>query len=108
METKPDDNVKKGPLMSVEEAKQIARMLFERYDKDHAQQLTMGEVAPMMIDTYKSMKQSINPSVEDTNLYFQMLDRNKDGRVTLADIEEIAIKYLANSNWVSLTPDESR
>ena len=48
----------------------------------------------MMIDAYKSMSKGFNPSKADVDTYFKILDRNGDGRVTLQDIEAIAVKYL--------------
>lgn len=55
----------------------------------------------MLIDTYKLMVQfysiknkTITPTRDDIMVYSEALDKNSDGRVTLEDIENLAIKYL--------------
>lgn len=51
-------------------------------------------VAPMMVDAYRGMSKGFNPSKSDVETYTRILDKNGDGRVTLADLEALAIKYL--------------
>ena len=51
-------------------------------------------MGPIMQDAYKSMKIAYNPSKSDVESYFKILDRDNDNRVTIHDIEELAIKYL--------------
>ena len=48
----------------------------------------------MMVDAYKAMNKGFNPSKADCETYSRILDRNNDGRVTLQDLEALAIKYL--------------
>lgn len=44
------------------------------------------------------MGKGFNPSKADTDTFFNVMDTNKDGRVTLQDLEALAIKYLAGVN----------
>jgi len=52
----------------------------------------------MMKDTYKDMGKGFNPSKADTDTFFGVLDINKNGRVTLKEMEALAIKYLVGVN----------
>lgn len=83
-----------GGITDLEGAKQAARRIFEQYDRDHNGLLDTIEVAPMMVDAYRAMNKGFNPSKADVDTYSRILDRNNDGRVTLQDIEDLAIKYL--------------
>jgi len=62
----------------------------------------------MMVDTYKSMKiMQMNPSQNDAQAYFKILDRDNDNRVTIHDIEDLAIKYLCgegNLSFIDYSP----
>lgn len=44
------------------------------------------------------MGKGFNPSKADTDTYFSVMDANKDGRITLTDLEALAIKFLVGSN----------
>ncbi|CAD8181751.1 unnamed protein product [Paramecium octaurelia] len=83
-----------GGICDVESAKHVARRLFESYDRDRNGILDQGEVAPMMVDAYKGMSKGFNPSKSDIDTYLRILDRNGDGKITIQDIEALAIKYL--------------
>lgn len=67
----------------MEGARAVAKRIFESYDLNSRGELTSGDIAPMMIDAYKSMNKGFNPSKADVDTYFKILDRNNDGRVTL-------------------------
>lgn len=83
-----------GGITDIDGAKQVARRIFEQYDRDRNGLLDGIEVAPMMVDAYRAMNKGFNPSKADVDTYSRILDRNNDGRVTLQDIEDLAIKYL--------------
>ena len=83
-----------GGICDVENARVVARRLFEAYDRDRNGVLDQGEVAPMMIDAYRGMSKGFNPSKSDVDTYVRILDRNGDGKITLQDLEALAIKYL--------------
>lgn len=83
-----------GGITDIDGAKQVARRIFEQYDRDRNGLLDGIEVAPMMVDAYRAMNKGFNPSKADVDTYSRILDRNNDGKVTLQDIEDLAIKYL--------------
>lgn len=81
--TNKDMHIAVGGLTDSEGARAIAKKLFESYSKSNSSELKNEEVAPMMIDAYKSMQKGFNPSKADVDTYYRVLDRNCDGRVTL-------------------------
>ena len=83
-----------GGLTDLEGAKAVARRLFDTYDRDRDQSINNVEVVPMIVDSYRAFNRNFTPSKGDIDAYFKVLDRNKDGRVTLQDIETLCIKYL--------------
>lgn len=54
------------------------------------------DVAIILIDIYRSIGKEFKPTEEDIKEYSEMLDFNKDGKVTLEDIENMMKYYLAN------------
>ena len=81
-------------LTDLEGAKAVARRLFDTYDRDRDQSINNVEVVPMIVDSYRAFNRNFTPSKGDIDAYFKVLDRNKDGRVSLQDIETLCIKYL--------------
>ncbi|KRX05384.1 hypothetical protein PPERSA_00685 [Pseudocohnilembus persalinus] len=86
------------PLCSIEEAKEIAREIFKKYDYDQTGQLKKGEIGPMMIDIYKGLQIMFNPSIHDVESFANVVDTNGDHKITLEDLEKCAIKYLTNTS----------
>mmetsp|Transcript_133656 Transcript_133656/g.198677 ORF Transcript_133656/g.198677 Transcript_133656/m.198677 type:complete len:85 (+) Transcript_133656:129-383(+) len=84
----------------MEGALAVAKRVFAQYDKDSNGLLDSIEVAPMMVDAYRAMNKGFNPSRADVDTYSRILDKDNDGRVTLKDIEDIAIKYLVGDSYV--------
>lgn len=60
----------------------------------------------MMQDTYKDMGKGFNPSKADTDTFFNVMDTNKDGRITLQDLEKLAVKFLAGIQWEEAASDQ--
>eukprot|EP00330_Aristerostoma_sp_ATCC50986_P002714 CAMPEP_0114589634 /NCGR_PEP_ID=MMETSP0125-20121206/12041_1 /TAXON_ID=485358 ORGANISM="Aristerostoma sp., Strain ATCC 50986" /NCGR_SAMPLE_ID=MMETSP0125 /ASSEMBLY_ACC=CAM_ASM_000245 /LENGTH=86 /DNA_ID=CAMNT_0001786635 /DNA_START=89 /DNA_END=352 /DNA_ORIENTATION=- len=83
-----------GSSTEIQSAKAVARKIFELYDKDRSSNLENYEIGPMMQDAYKCMNRNFSPSKLDVESYAKILDRNGDGKVTLADIEALCIRYL--------------
>ena len=51
-----------------------------------------------MVDAYRAMNKGFNPSRADVETYGRILDRDQDGKITLKDIEELAVKYLVGES----------
>ncbi|KAM3136130.1 hypothetical protein pb186bvf_011752 [Paramecium bursaria] len=90
-------SIRIGGICDVENARAVARRLFESYDRDRNGVLDQGEVAPMMVDAYRGMSKGFNPSKSDIDTYVRILDKNGDGKITIQDIEALAIKYLVGN-----------
>ena len=85
-------------ISDLDNAKLIARRLFELYDKDKSSLIEGYEITPMLQDTYRYMNRAFNPSKLDIDSYFRVLDRNGDGKVTLGDLESLCVRYLVGEN----------
>ncbi len=81
-------------LTDMEGAKAVARRLFDTYDRDRDGSISNIEVVPMIVDSYRAFNRDFTPSKGDIDAYFKVLDRNKDSRVNLEDIENLCIRYL--------------
>jgi len=90
-------------LSELDNAKLIARRLFELYDKDKSSLIEGYEITPMLQDTYRYMNRAFNPSKLDIDSYFKVLDRNGDGRITLGDIESLCVRYLVGEQTNKLS-----
>lgn len=55
------------------------------------------EVVSMLCDGYKSFHKDFNPSRSDINNFFTVMDKNKDSKVDIKDLEELCIKYLCKT-----------
>ena len=75
-------------------AKQVAKRIFDTYDRDRNGVIDSIEVVPMIVDAYKSFNRVFSPSRADIESYLKILDRNGDGRVTIQDLEDLCTKYL--------------
>ncbi|KAM3143135.1 hypothetical protein pb186bvf_004721 [Paramecium bursaria] len=78
-----------------EQAKLVARKLFELYDKDRNGSIDNHEMPQLLIDAYKGMSKAFTPTQNDVETFSQVLDVNRDGRVTYQDIENYALRILA-------------
>ena len=67
-------------------AKSVAKCIFETYDRDRNNLIDSIEVAPMIVDAYKSFNRVFSPSKTDIDSYLKVLDCNADGEVTLIDL----------------------
>lgn len=86
-----------GGLCDISEAKEAARLLFQKYDANRNDLIDPHEVSPMLTDAYFSISKGFNASPGDIESYHRALDQNRDGRVSIDDIEALAIKYLVGN-----------
>ncbi len=76
----------------IQEARSVAKYLFETFDRNKNSIIDLTAAREMEIEAYKRFNKSYNPSKEDVEAFHKVLDRDKNGVVTLSDIEELCIK----------------
>lgn len=86
-----------GGLTDVTTAKNVAKRLFEMYDRDRDGNINNMEVVPMMVDAYQHMNRRFQPNRQDIDGFYRVCDRNKDGRINYEDVESICMKYLTTA-----------
>lgn len=79
----------------------VARRLFQQFDRDRSGYLTEDEIPGILIETYKEMGQVFNPTKDDVRSWvlplltkMHMSDANRDGRVSLDEFEQLVITSL--------------
>ena len=79
-----------GGVTDINTAKAVARKLYMQYC--NGGQMERMAMERMLVDTYKVMvlahsiqNKTYQPTSNDVNLYNQILDFNRDGRVTIDD-----------------------
>jgi len=82
------------PNYDVQSAKALAKQVFEIYARSNQAHLESNDVSPMLQDAYRCMNKTFNPTSFDVQTYFNVLDRNGDGKVTLSDVEQLCIEFL--------------
>ena len=80
-------------LLEESEAKDFARKIFSHYAKKYVDELTKEEVVRLMSDGGLDRNMEFYP-VKHKEIYYKVYDKDGDGRVTLRDMERMAIKYL--------------
>ncbi len=84
--------------MTLENAKIIAEEIFTMYDKNHSGVIERKEIDSMMKDAYGSINKSFSPSIADIDSYIDVLDADKDGKITLEDLESHVIRFLVGES----------
>lgn len=69
------------------------------FDKDENGYLTESEIPLIIQETYKEMGKNYQPSREDVKSYMKMVDSDGDGKITLAEFEEIILRSLKNAGF---------
>eukprot|EP01017_Pseudomicrothorax_dubius_P037712 TRINITY_DN5569_c0_g1_i1.p1 TRINITY_DN5569_c0_g1~~TRINITY_DN5569_c0_g1_i1.p1 ORF type:complete len:212 (-),score=54.47 TRINITY_DN5569_c0_g1_i1:80-715(-) len=95
-----------GQSSDLENARAIARRIFDTYDRDRSGVIEPYEIGAMMTDAYKTINKAFSPSKADIDSYIRVLDRNGDGKVTLSDIEQIVIRFLLGEDYARTAPRE--
>lgn len=90
---------------------EFARELFELYDLDKDGFLSTTEVEALLKDAYKAMGEFIVPKEKDIEDYIKVLDKNRDGQVSLEDFEKLSKYYMAgitmSTTYTSYTPNST-
>ena len=87
-----------GGLDTEQSAEELARGIFETYDKDKSGFIESSEVEQMMIDTYSSINMNFTPSSYDVETYIKVLDADGDGRISLQDIQVMVQRLTGKSD----------
>lgn len=78
----------------MENAKNLAKRLFEYYNKDQSGDIEDYEISAMISDVYRAIGKDYTPTNDDIQQYIETVDHDKDGKITLGDLEQMLIKYL--------------
>ncbi|CAD8142665.1 unnamed protein product [Paramecium octaurelia] len=78
----------------VQERLKVARRIFTLIDSDQSGFITEAEVPQLLIETYKQMGMTIEPTQEDVDLWMEMADTDQDGKVSLVDYEDLILRGL--------------
>ena len=82
-------------LTDRDHAMNVGKRLFEYYDKDKSNQIELHDIKAMMNDIYSCIGIDFTPSESDLREFKSILDTDKDGTVTVNDIQTLMSKYLA-------------
>lgn len=50
------------------------------------------------MDCYRAMNKSFQPTATDIASYVQVIDRNRNGKVTVEELENFIVRYFYNPN----------
>ena len=80
-----------GGTVNVEAAKDIARKVLDIYDLDRDGIIGFHEIPEVLKDAYKSINKSIEVSQGEQESMHAIMDKNKDGKINIQDLEALAI-----------------
>jgi EF-hand domain len=84
------------PLVNYEEARDLAKTLFDRYDQNRSGYLETNEIEAMMREVASIAKSNtIYPGQFDVHGYVEVLDANRDGKVCYSDVETYVLNFLS-------------
>jgi Ca2+-binding EF-hand superfamily protein len=84
--------------MNSKDGERIAARIFQLYDKDANREISAREAKGIIRDIYKGILPNKNLSDDEMQKYFNMLDRNKDGKIKEDDFVAIVNEYFVNEN----------
>ncbi|CAD8137352.1 unnamed protein product [Paramecium pentaurelia] len=84
----------------VQERLEVARRIFRMLDTEKNGFITEKHVPQLLQETYKLMGMSIEPTQEDVELWMEMADEDRDGKVFLKDYEALVIRSLKQQGIV--------
>ena len=87
-------SIVQGGLTDQDTCKNLAKRLFDLYDKDSSNSLEEVECGPMIADVYKTIGRNYQVDDEDRRCMMEVLDPDKKGYATLEDFEKIMKKFL--------------
>ena len=91
-------------ILDDESCQQLSKNIFDRYDKERKEFLSITEISNILIDMYRSINKHFSPSKQDVDGFIRILDVNKDGRVDVADMHKTIQRFLKVSTSVEAPP----
>lgn len=83
-----------GGFTDEENADNLAKRMFDYYNKDQSPAIDTYEIGSMLKDAYAAIGVNFQPTEEDIAQYSKSIDYNGDGKVTLDDFEKMMHKFL--------------
>ena len=72
--------------------------IIETYDGNNDGICETIEVAKWLVDCYRAMNKRFQPTATDIASYVQVIDRNRNGKVTIEELENFIVGYFYNPN----------
>ena len=79
-------------------ARELARMVFRKYDDNGSGYMNSAESAQMVSDLYASMNEATYSNPADGLDFMVANDANSDGAMNIRDFEDIFVKYLSTGD----------
>lgn len=76
------------------------RKIIETYDGNGDGVCETIEVAKWLVDCYRAMNKSFQPTATDIASYVQIIDKNRNGKVSREQLEDFILRYFFNANRV--------
>ena len=83
VEKKYTNDYRRNYTKNVRERLQVARRLFEKFDRDRSGYLSENEIPELLKETYNLLGMTYNPTQEDIDSWMAMTDLDGDGKVNL-------------------------
>lgn len=83
--------------LGAKESRNLARRIFEYYNKSRSGVLEESDISNMIKDSYRGVNDDYEPSSQEITSYKAIHDKNGDGIITLEDIENRVAKYLGST-----------
>ena len=83
-----------GNLCDEEMIGELAKRLFDKYDIDRTGKIHKEAAGIMIVDTYFNIRRKFEPTEEDKEGYFKLLDKEGKGYITPSDLEANMRKFL--------------
>ena len=84
-------------LFDEESASRIAKKIMDLYDTNRSGDIETGEAGKIISDVYSIFGQSYMPTESDAHGFVDANDADRDGRLTLKDIEDLCRKFLCDT-----------
>jgi Ca2+-binding EF-hand superfamily protein len=98
----PSSRKSKNYKLKEEEAPQVAKRIFDHYDRNRSMELTDDDIIRMMKDAYAHVDPNYTPTTEEIESYRRNMDRTGDGRATIQDMEMIVMQYFCQEDPVGM------